>query len=124
MSGTKSIITLTAFVALLLLAACGGPSAAGPTQNYFATTQIKAPQLSNTTLNKHLAEFAIYYNELAAAVEVRNKEAMPELSRLFSDWIAKAMSLRETLLTGEQGAFDTYMDRANQAWNEQKNMLL
>jgi len=124
MSRIKSIFTLAILAALFFLASCNGSSGASDTQNYFATTQIQTPRFSNDIINKHLAEFALYYNELAAAAEVKNKEAMPELSRLFSDWIVKAMSLRETLSTGEQGAFDTYMDRANQVWNEQKSLLL
>ncbi|WP_118975283.1 hypothetical protein [Taibaiella koreensis] len=122
MTKPRFLVPLLPVITLVLLVSCG--SGASGTHNYFAETEIGAPHFGSVTVNKHLKEFGIYYNELATAVTVKNKEALPELSRLFSDWIIKAVSLRETLPPGEQNAFDSYLAQTNKVWDEQKNQLL
>ena len=94
------------------------------TKNYFAGTGIQLPASSSETVNRLIAEFPKRYNELSAAVEKGDKEARPELTNAYADWLVKLIEAKENLPDNEKGKLTTVLESINAKWKEQIDKLL
>lgn len=108
-------------VASVLVSGCKN---AAPAKNYFAESGIKAETFSNQEMNNHLKQFEVLYNDMAFVVEKKDKAELSRLSIAFSDWILKALSLKDSLPADEQKKFDDYLEKINNKWTEKKGALL
>jgi uncharacterized lipoprotein YehR (DUF1307 family) len=121
MKTIKTMLLSVTVVAAMLFSACGDST---PTKNYYAESGLSMETFSSQELNSHLKKFESLYNEMAFAVEKNDKGADAKLSVAFSDWVLKALSLKDTLPAQEQKKFDDCLEKINSKWAEKKSKLL
>lgn len=117
--------TITQFLSVLLIAvltSCGNTT--GGT-NYYAKAGMVTPSLGDEEVDTHLKSFETLYNQLSTSVEANDKDAnnLNKLSLAYSDWILKAMELKEKLPADKQKTLNDFVERTNKPWNVQKDKL-
>ncbi|MGO4291283.1 hypothetical protein [Chitinophaga sp. RAB17] len=121
MKTIKTILLSVAVIATILFSACGDSA---PSKNYFSEAGLTLETFSNQELNNHLKKMEPLYNEMAFAVEKKDKGADARLSASFSDWLLQALSFKDSLPIEEQKKFDDVLEKINSKWVEKKNKLL
>ncbi|WP_316803505.1 hypothetical protein [Pedobacter nototheniae] len=123
MKNIWSFFSIFALAGIFFFTACKEKQT-GYSRNYYAEAAILTPEFTNEAVNKHIKEFNALYNELAFAANQKEKGLLPNLNKSFSSWILKAVELKEKLPAEEQKKLNDYMEKANSAWNQQKDILL
>ena len=93
-------------------------------KNYFAETGIQLPASSNNGVNQLMAEFPKMYNELSAAVDKGDKDARPEFTNAYADWLVQLIKAKDNLPDDEKVKFTTELEIVNAKWREQIDKLL
>lgn len=119
----KLFTSLVLFLLLTgsILSGCNSKTNA---KNYFANRGIQLPASSSDAVNRLIAEFPKMYNELSAAVEKGDKDARPEFTNAYADWLVQLIEAKESLPDHEKEKLTAELESINAKWKEQIDKLL
>jgi len=114
------------FILLLLVTNIGwyGCTTNTHEKNYFSEAGLKLPSTSDSKLNQLMQKFPGLYNELSAAVEKGDKEARPEFTNTYADWLIQIIEAKENLPDNDKASITKELETINKKWVEQIDKLL
>lgn len=107
---------------IVIITSCGNGTDGA---NHYAKAGMVTPTFGNEEVDAHLKSFETLYNQLSTAVQANDKDAdnLNKLSIAYSDWILKALTLKEKLPADKQKKLNDFVEGTTQPWKVQKDKL-